>query len=498
MPDLAPLLTVLGETSASLTPDVARSWADADLLSTQAALAEARRLLEATAAVVAGEIAHRSRRELGHSGLAATRGVRTAEELIATVSGTSRRDARTLVKAAELMSVAASPGGDTSGDAGSETGAHTDADSRPRWLAVLGEAVGSARLSAQQVEVIRVRLGAVTGADELSAAGAKGDSTRLAPEQRDALDASLTAAAERLIAAASGLTIEQLAVQAVRARDDLDVVGVAARERQLHEKRYLRLIPQADGSTRVDGLLDPESAAILVPIRDAATSPRRGGPRFVDPDAQQRAEDIVRDTRTTEQLTLDTFVELIRIGAQADDSKLLGDKKPTVRILVTKNDLEAPRAGEGDRAGAAFFDGQSEAISIETAERHICSSGAIPILFDGDGRVLNLGREQRLFSEKQRLAMAARDGGCLMCDRPPSWCEAHHIDHWEEHHGETNIDDGVLLCRHCHLLLHNRNWRIRRDGGDYLLERPDDDGVLRRTPLTSRSPAAERLLRASA
>ena len=69
MPDLAPLLAVLGEASASLTPDAARSWADADLLATQAALADARRHLEATAAVVAGEIAHRSRRELGHSGL---------------------------------------------------------------------------------------------------------------------------------------------------------------------------------------------------------------------------------------------------------------------------------------------------------------------------------------------------------------------------------------------------------------------------------------------
>jgi hypothetical protein len=243
----------------------------------------------------------------------------------------------------------------------------------------------------------------------------------------------------------------------------------------------------------VDGLLDPESTAILLPIRDAATSPRRGGPRFIDPDAQQRAEDVVRDTRTTDQLTLDTFVELIRIGAQVDDGKLLGDKKPTVRILVTKNDLEAPRTAEGNRAGAAFFEGQPDAVSIETAERHICSSGAIPILFDNDGRVLNLGREQRLFSEKQRLAMAARDGGCLMCDRPPSWCEAHHIDHWEEHNGETNIDDGVLLCRHCHLLLHNRNWRIRREGGAYSLERPDDDDILRRTPLPSRSRALERL-----
>lgn len=494
MPDLAPLLAVLGEASASLTPDAARSWADADLLATQAALADARRHLEAMAAVVAGEIAHRSRRELGHSGLAATRGVRTAEDLIATVSGTSRRDARTLVKAAELLSVAMSAdAGDTSGGAGSETDARTDAVAGPRWLAVLGEAVGSARLSVQQVEVIRVRLGAVTGADELLAAGATGESTRVASEQRDALDASLTAAAERLVAAAAGLTIEQLAVRASHARDDLDVVGIAARERQLHEKRYLRLIPQADGSTRVDGLLDPESAAILVPICDATTSPRRGGPRFVDPDAHQRAEDIVRDTRTTEQLTLDTFVELIRIGARVDDGKLLGERKPTVRILVTKRDLEAPRTVEGSRAGAAFFEGQPDAVSIETAERHICSSGAIPMLFDDDGRVLNLGREQRLFSEKQRLAMAARDGGCLMCDRPPSWTEAHHIDHWEEHHGETNIDDGVLLCRHCHLLLHNRNWRVRRDGGAYSLERPDEDGILRRTPLSSRSRALDRL-----
>ena len=60
--------------------------------------------------------------------------------------------------------------------------------------------------------------------------------------------------------------------------------------------------------------------------------------------------------------------------------------------------------------------------------------------------------------------------------------------------GRTDVDDGVLLCRHCHLLVHNRGWRIRRQGGDYLLERPDGDGILRRTALPSRSPARDRLL----
>ncbi len=180
-------------------------------------------------------------------------------------------------------------------------------------------------------------------------------------------------------------------------------------------------------------------------------------------------------------------------GARVDDGRLLGDRKPAVRILVTKTDLDSPTDAHGNRPGAAYFEGQTDAVSVATAERYICTPGAIPILFDTDGRVLNLGREQRLFSEKQRIALAARDGGCLMCDRPPSWCEAHHIDHWDEHHGRTDIDDGVLLCRHHHLLLHNRNWRIRRTHGNYHLERPDTHGVQRRIPLPTRSRARQRL-----
>ncbi|WP_262406052.1 hypothetical protein [Protaetiibacter sp. SSC-01] len=51
----------------------------------------------------------------------------------------------------------------------------------------------------------------------------------------------------------------------------------------------------------------------------------------------------------------------------------------------------------------------------------------------------------------------------------------------------------MLLCRFCHLTVHNNGWRIRRERGDYLLEAPDDAGTLRRTPLPTRSPAHARL-----
>lgn len=487
----AAFLASLGDMSASLALPQVERMRDQELLDAQREVAELQRRVSAISAALAGEIAHRSRRELGHRGLAASRGQRTAEGLISQLTGRSVREARTLVKAGELLPVAA-----------------TRAGTAPvaRWLAVIGEAVASATISVDAAGVIRSRLGATQagratasqgherGADGSGGEGADADGSDSRAADAVALEA-LADAARRLVADAGQLTIDQLTVRAGRVRDELDAAGVAAREHEQRERRYLRLTRRPDGMVRLTGLLDRESAAIVVPVIDAITSPRSSGPRFVHSDAAPAVEDLVREERTPEQLVLDSVVELIRLGSRTDDGRLLGDRRPAVRILVTSRDLQTSPGAAGDRAGAAYFEGQSEPVSIATAERFICSSGAVPILFDDDtGRVLNLGREQRLFSEKQRIALAARDGGCLMCDRPPSWCEAHHIDHWDEHQGRTDIDDGVLLCRHCHLLVHNRGWRIRRTGGEYFLEHPDDDGILRRSALPSRSAAAQRLL----
>ena len=470
MPTITDALAAIGDLSTSFAPASPAALSDDELLVGQRAIAEVRRRLDSLAAAVAGEIAHRSRRELGREGLAQSRGQRTPEGLISLLTGSSARDARTFVKAAELLPVETT-----------RAASVADAPAPAAWSAVLGRAVATATISVAAADVIRIRLAAVDRPD-------------LSPAVRERVLEALAVAAEKLVAEAQATTIEQLAARAARARDDIDAAGVAAREEALREARYLRVTRQLDGTARIQGVLDPESAAIVIPILDAATSPRRGGPRFVDPDAAARADDLVRDERATEQLALDTFVDLLQAGARVDPGRLLGDRTPAVRILVTKADLDTPADTDGHRPGAAYFEDQTDAVSIATAERYICSSGAVPILFDGDGRVLNLGREQRLFSQKQRLALAARDGGCRMCDRPPSWCEAHHIDHWDEHHGRTDIDDGVLLCRFCHLTVHNRGWRIRRRGTDYLLEHPDEHGTLRHTPLPTRSPALQRLL----
>jgi hypothetical protein len=66
-------------------------------------------------------------------------------------------------------------------------------------------------------------------------------------------------------------------------------------------------------------------------------------------------------------------------------------------------------------------------------------------------RVEAYGDKQRIFTENQRLAMAARDRGCTFpgCTSAPAYCEAHHVLAYTDD-GRTSVDNGVLLCAYHH------------------------------------------------
>lgn len=444
--------TALADPSVAFCPPPANSLSDSDLIESQRFLAEISRRVDAAAAVIAAEIRLRSSRELGYDGLAQRMGARTPELLVQQLTGATAREAQTLVRVGGLMSATASPS------------PHTDA---PLWLRDVAAAVAAGRLSIDAADVIRAGLG---------------------DPDEEVTAAALTDAAAILLRDAASCTVERLAAQARDLRHELDLARVQQRESDLRDRRYLRLSRQADGMTRITGLLDPESAALVASAYDGATAPRRGGPRFVDRAARDRAEELLRDERTTEQIAVDSFVELVRLGGAVDSTAIIGSTPPAVRVLVTDHDLRS-------RRGVARIEGQSEAVSIQTAERHICEAGTVPVLFDGK-QVVDVGRELRLFTKRQRIGLAARDGGCRFpgCDRPPSWCEAHHINEWYRDHGRTDVADGVLLCRHHHLLVHNNDWRVIRQGDDYFVVPPAaKDPQQRPIPAPSKSAAMRQL-----
>jgi hypothetical protein len=198
-------------------------------------------------------------------------------------------------------------------------------------------------------------------------------------------------------------------------------------------------------------------------------------------------------TRSTEQLALDTFVQLLEIGATVNPTHMVGRRGPAVQVLVTQRDRHTG-------VGFGIIEGQTEPISLATVERHVCSAGTETVIFDEYGQPLNLEREQRLYTGAQRRALAARDGGCRFpgCERPPSWAEAHHIRHWKRDRGPTNIENGILLCKHHHLLVHNNGWEITHERGEYwIIPPPSVDAEQRPILMPSRSPVARRLATAS-
>jgi len=234
-------------------------------------------------------------------------------------------------------------------------------------------------------------------------------------------------------------------------------------------------------------VFDDESAAWVQSIIDAALSPRRGGPRFVDSADQRRAKRLVDDARTNDQLVFDTLLDVMHAGSLADAAAVFGARQPGVRVVIT--DSNAKKLGaDGRLAGTGFYENTGEAVPGSVVERHRCNAGFVPVTVDADGAPLDVGREQRLFTARQRVALRIRDGGCMHpgCERAPEFCEAHHIEEWAADHGKTDIADGILLCRHHHMLLHDNKWKIMREDHIYRLVPPAEVDP-RRRPIVLRS-----------
>lgn len=375
----------------------------------EAALVERR--ARAHSAALAGEVARRSHPDFGHDGLSQARGHRTPVKLIQSITGTTARDAGQAIRVGTI---------------------EIDAP----WLRALTPQITSGAVSTDAADAIRAGLG------ELKP-GVTTD--------------QLVTAATQLADESTLLDADQLYRRARQLRDELDVAGIVDRERAARDARSFRLSRLRDGSVRAVWELDPLDGSVLAEIYDRATSPKRGGPRFVS--QEHHATRITDDPRTIEQLASDTLLGLLTAGAEVNPTQLLGTGAPAVRVTITERDLRT-RTGYG-RLG-------NHPVSIGAIERAACTQGTITVVFDDHGRPLDVGREQRLFTPTQRTALAIRDGGCMWtgCERPPSWTEAHHIHHWKRDHGKTDIDDGILLCKHHHLLLHDHKWEIERRGLD--------------------------------
>lgn len=114
-------------------------------------------------------------------------------------------------------------------------------------------------------------------------------------------------------------------------------------------------------------------------------------------------------------------------------------------------------------------------INYLTLDRMLCDADIIPVIIDGTGEILDIGRSRRYPSPAQRRALTLRDRGCVFpgCDININRCDAHHIVPWEWN-GPTNLANLVLVCRYHHHCVHEGGFVLTR-GIDHLVRvwRPD-------------------------
>lgn len=453
------------------TPDSAavRSMSDPALAMGLEETGRMLRRIEGVLAVFAAETKHRD--EDSGGGFSRKAGAASAAKLVAKATRGTEHGAHRLVEAGNaLLNTGEVAGGD--GQELTTDRPATDAGSPPQTRPAtalptprLGEAIAAGAVSAEAASQI----------------------TRLAKRLHGRVDLERWARAEeRLAEKAQRLTATQMVSVIKHTEAVLNPKQVLVDHAALREARYLRVHEDADGMLAVHGRLDPmsggfvktwidEYAKAAFSARNAHLRDRDGRGVDADHDRDDDRGPVVPDKRTVGQLGADALVELAS-HAMSCDSPVAGGVSASIVVRTTLDDLETD-------LGLATIDGISQPIPAEAVRRMAADAGIIPVVLGSRGEVLDLGREQRLFTRAQKIALGERDGGCASCGAPPGWTHAHHIRWWKRDSGPTDLSNGVLLCVGCHHRVHDYHWDVAvgDDGDVWFTPPPDVDPA--RTPI---------------
>jgi hypothetical protein len=231
-----------------------------------------------------------------------------------------------------------------------------------------------------------------------------------------------------------------------------DLIGRLDQDGQYREldyqqrRREVRISSNADGSCRLEAYLTAEAAEHVRVFFDSMARPVKG------PDGSP-------DPRSAGQRRHDALLELVKMGMRTGQLPNAGGMTATIVLTM---DAETYATGRGAAVTAHGY-----SVPADVAKRWAGDDARIiAALLDRTGRVEAYSTTKRCFSEQQRLVLTARDRGCTFpgCDRPPGWCQAHHVIEYQ-HGGPTSVDNGTLLCGHHHRSFEQAGWAVTiRDG----------------------------------
>ncbi len=304
------------------------------------------------------------------------------------------------------------------------------------------------------------------------------------PETRRALDeGELSMSAVKVLVAARDADPSAFArsetqlVEAARIHSMNDLQRVAAYWREaverahslegdekLRARRRLHASVSFLGMVRVDGDLDPETGeTLLTALRAVLDAESRSGREG--------------DERTPAQRRADALGEICRQWLDLADRPSVAGERPHVTVTVG---VEAIQGGSGEPSELDHVG----PVHPETARRLACDASVMRVVMAGRSEPLDVGRRTPVVSPAIRRAVIVRDRHCRFpgCDRPHTWCDAHHVVHWADG-GPTALPNLLLMCRRHHRMVHERGgFRLELLDGRPVFRRPDGSLLEDRAP----------------
>jgi hypothetical protein len=275
-------------------------------------------------------------------------------------------------------------------------------------------------------------------------------------------------------------------------------------EEKLRDRRRLHASVTFLGMVRLDADLDPETgeavmAALRAVVDAESRSPREG------------------DDRTPAQQRADAMGVICRQYLDLAGRPLVAGERPHITVTVGAEVLEegsnGPRpvddghgaleGGSGEHPGTGPGAGGISAlgpvglagggvceldhvgpVDPETARRLACDASVMRVVMSAASEPLDIGRRTPVIPPGMRRAVIIRDRHCRFpdCDRPHTWCDAHHLVHWADG-GPTALPNLLLLCRRHHRMVHQRGgFRLELVDGRPVFRRPDGSVLQDRGP----------------
>ena len=392
------------------------------------------RLVDAGRVFTAGEIAERSRYELGADGLSQRNNERKPLEFLVQLTRASKFEMSRRMR--------------------------VGAEVRPRQ-SLVGEELPPVRPMVAQA--LAVGAFGTDAADYiLRGLGQAASGSEATPENMDAAECGLVEVA--LVESADDVN-----AVARMWREALDPDGVEPRYDEIMKRRLLSRGRERNGITPFQINAAPPLTAVLDAILLDSLNPAVG-PRFLSDEDRARAEVIVeeRDGKLIERLvdprTLGQKQHDILEGALLKALRVTGDGPletrtvGSVTAVVRLSDLE-------NGTGFGILEGVDEVIPGSVVQEIACDSGFFTVLLGEKGEPLAHGTLKRHATRAQRRAIVARDGDrCLMCDTTASKSVAHHVI-FHSRGGPTDVANLVLLCIAHHHGLHQGHFEIKMVDG---------------------------------